>query len=131
MLEITESAVMNNPDEFLKTIKQLKQAGFTISIDDFGTGYSSMMYLQTMQADEIKIDLAFIRNIHIDMTKQNIVTAIIQLAHSTQAHTVAEGVECKEEADYLATLDCHIAQGYYWSPAIPMPQFEEQYLRKD
>jgi len=131
MIEVTESAVMNNPDEFLNTIKQLKQAGFTISIDDFGTGYSSMMYLQTMQADEIKIDLAFIRNIHIDKTKQNIVAAIIELAHSTNAHTVAEGVECQEEADYLATLNCHIAQGYYWSPAIPMKDFEEQYLRKN
>jgi len=130
MLEITESAVMNNPDDFLKTIKQLKQAGFAISIDDFGTGYSSMMYLQTMQAQEIKIDLAFVRNIHRDKTKQNIVAAIIQLAHSTLAHTVAEGVECQEEADYLATLNCHIAQGYYWSPAISMQEFEEQYLRK-
>ncbi len=60
-LEVTESAVMDNPKKFLTTIKKLKGAGFKISIDDFGTGYSSMQYLQTMQADEIKIDMAFIK----------------------------------------------------------------------
>ncbi len=128
MLEVTESAIMDNPDQFLTTIKQLKAAGFKISIDDFGTGYSSMQYLQTMQADEIKIDLAFIHNIHLNKTNQNIVKAIIQLAHSTHAHTVAEGVQCTEEAEYLSKLNCHIAQGFYWSPAIPLPQFERDFL---
>jgi len=128
MLEITESAVMDHPQEFLNTVQQLKEAGFSISIDDFGTGYSSMMYLQTIQAAEIKIDLAFIRDIHLDETKQKIVKAIIKLAHSTHAHTVAEGVECQEEADYLASINCHIAQGYLWSPAIPLQQFEASYL---
>ncbi len=127
-LEVTESAAMDNPEKFLSTIKQLKEAGFTISIDDFGTGYSSMQYLQTMQAEEIKIDIAFIRDIHINETNQNIVKAIIQLAHSTHAHTVAEGVEFIEEAEYLKSLNCQVAQGFHWDPALPLDAFERKYL---
>ncbi len=130
ILEVTESAVMDNPEKFLDTIKQLKEAGFKISIDDFGTGYSSMLYLQTMKAHEIKIDMAFIHDIHLNETNQNIVKAIIQLAHSTHAHTVAEGVQCLEEANYLSELDCHIAQGFYWNPALPLTEFEAKYLMK-
>ena len=127
-LEVTESAVMDNPDKFLSTVKTLRTAGFKISIDDFGTGYSSMQYLQTMQAEEIKIDMAFIRDIHINVTNQNIVKAIIQLAHSTHAHTVAEGVEFEEEAEYLKTLNCQVAQGFHWDPALPLMEFESKYL---
>ena len=130
LLEVTESAVMDNPQEFLNTIKKLKAAGFLIAIDDFGTGYSSMMYLQNMQADELKIDLAFIRDIHLNPTNQNIVKAIVQLAHSCGAHTVAEGVQSKEELIYLRKLDCHLAQGFYWSPAVPLTQFEQEFLLK-
>ena len=130
LLEVTESAVMDNPDKFLLTIQKLKEAGFSIAIDDFGTGYSSMMYLQNMQADEIKIDLAFIRNIHLNPTNQNIVKAIIQLAHSSRAHTVAEGVQSQEELNYLKDLNCHYAQGFYWSPAVPLGQFEQEFLVK-
>jgi EAL domain-containing protein (putative c-di-GMP-specific phosphodiesterase class I) len=127
-LEVTESAVMDNPEKFLSSIKKLKGAGFKISIDDFGTGYSSMQYLQTMQAEEIKIDMAFIRDIHINETNQSIVKAIIQLAHSTNAHTVAEGVELKEEAEYLKNLNCQVAQGYHWDPALTLKAFEDKYL---
>ncbi len=130
LLEVTESAVMDNPQEFLNTIRKLKAAGFLIAIDDFGTGYSSMMYLQNMQADELKIDLAFIRDIHLNPTNQNIVKAIVQLAHSCGAHTVAEGVQSKEELIYLRKLDCHLAQGFYWSPAVPLAQFEQEFLLK-
>ncbi len=121
---------MDNPDKFLETIQKLKKAGFSIAIDDFGTGYSSMMYLQNMQADEIKIDLAFIRNIHLNPTNQGIVKAIIQLAQSSSAHTVAEGVQSQEELNYLKHLNCHYAQGFYWSPAVPVSQFEEEFFLK-
>lgn len=112
LLEVTESAVMDNPAAFLSTISKLKALGFRIAIDDFGTGYSSMQYLQTIGADEIKIDMAFIRDIHLDTTKQNIVKAITQLAHATNAHTVAEGGEYIEEAQYLRQLNIQLAQGY-------------------
>ena len=128
LLEITESAAMDNPQLFLHTIEKLKNSGFRISIDDFGTGYSSMLYLQTIKAHEIKIDLAFIQNIHLNPVNQNIVRAIIQLAHSTHSHTVAEGVECQAELDYLKTLDCQYAQGFHWQPAITLEQFNQQFL---
>jgi EAL domain-containing protein (putative c-di-GMP-specific phosphodiesterase class I)/GGDEF domain-containing protein len=130
LLEVTESAVMDNPATFLSTICKLKALGFRIAIDDFGTGYSSMQYLQTIGADEIKIDMAFIRDIHLDITKQNIVKAITQLAHATNAHTVAEGVENIEEAQYLQQLNIQLAQGYFWSKPIPLSEFEQTFLFK-
>ncbi len=127
ILEVTESAVLSNADLFLKTIQKLKLLGFRISIDDFGTGYSSMQYLQTMKADELKIDMAFIRNIHNNLTSQNIARAIIQLAHSTGAKTVAEGIQTVEEMNCLQELKCEKAQGFYWSPAVPIKQFEKEH----
>ncbi len=130
LLEITESAAMDNSEIFLTSIHAFKEMGFQISIDDFGTGYSSMVYLQQIQANEIKIDMAFIRNIHKNPTNQKIVHAIIQLAHATGAHTVAEGVEKQAEADFLLKLECECAQGFLWSPAVPTSSFEQQYLNQ-
>jgi EAL domain-containing protein (putative c-di-GMP-specific phosphodiesterase class I) len=129
VLEVTESAVLANADLFLKTIKKLKLLGFRISIDDFGTGYSSMQYLQTMKADEIKIDMAFIRGIDKNITSQNIAKAIIQLAHSTGARTVAEGIQSDEEMRCLKSLNCSKAQGFYWTPAIPLDQFTKEHIK--
>lgn len=128
ILEVTESAVMDNPNLFLDTINQLKALGFKISIDDFGTGYSSMLYLKNIEPYEIKIDMAFIRNIHLNKRKENIVKAIVQLAHSSHAIIVAEGVQNKEELDFITSLQCDIAQGYLWCPAIPLHEFEHQYF---
>lgn len=127
-LEVTESAVMDNPTLFIETINQLKALGFKISIDDFGTGYSSMLYLQNIEPDEIKIDMAFIRDIHLNRKKQHIVTAIVQLAHSNRASIVAEGVESEHELNFVSGLRCDYGQGYYWCPAIALNQFEQQYL---
>lgn len=119
---------MDNPNLFLDTINQLKALGFKISIDDFGTGYSSMLYLKNIEPYEIKIDMAFIRNIHLNKRKENIVKAIVQLAHSSHAIIVAEGVQNKEELDFITSLQCDIAQGYLWCPAIPLHEFEHQYF---
>lgn len=130
ILEVTESAVLNNSELFLETIRKLKLLGFRISIDDFGTGYSSMQYLQTMKADEIKIDMAFIRGIDHNLTSQNIAKAIIQLAHSTGAKTVAEGIQSEKEMHCLQSLECTKAQGFYWTPAIPLPQFVQEHVKK-
>ena len=129
MLEVTESAAANNAELFLSTIHKLKVLGFPISIDDFGTGYSSMQYLQTMEADEIKLDMAFIRDIDKNPTSQKIAKAIIDLAHSTGAHTLAEGIESEEELECLKRLKCQQAQGFYWSPAISLSQFEKEYIK--
>lgn len=128
-LEVTESAVMDNPALFIFTINQLKALGFKISIDDFGTGYSSMLYLQNIEPDEIKIDMAFIRDIHLNRKKQHIVTAIVQLAHSNHASIVAEGVESEHELNFVYGLRCDYGQGYYWCHAIPLDDYEKQYLK--
>lgn len=129
-LEVTESAVLNNEVLFLDTIRKLKLLGFRISIDDFGTGYSSMQYLQTIKAHEIKIDMAFIRDIDTNITSQNITKAIIQLAHSTDAITVAEGIQSDEEMLCLKSMNCSKAQGFYWSPAIPLTQFVDEHIKQ-
>lgn len=88
-----------------------------------------MQYLQTMKADEIKIDMAFIRGIDHNLTSQNIAKAIIQLAHSTGAKTVAEGIQSEQEMKCLQDLNCSKAQGFYWTPAIPLSQFENEYVK--
>jgi EAL domain-containing protein (putative c-di-GMP-specific phosphodiesterase class I) len=129
VLEITESAILSNTELFLETIRKLKLLGFRISIDDFGTGYSSMQYLQTMKADEIKIDMAFVRNIHKNQINQSIANAIIQLAHATGATTVAEGIQIVEEMHCLQSLKCSKAQGYFWSPAVTLLQFEHEHIK--
>lgn len=128
LFEVTESAVMDDPERFLGVIRQLHELGFKIAIDDFGTGYSSMSYLQQMNADEIKIDIRFVRNIHLSPTNQNIVKAIVQLARATHAYTVAEGIETEAELNMLRALECDIAQGFLWSAAVPAEEFSQRFL---
>jgi EAL domain-containing protein (putative c-di-GMP-specific phosphodiesterase class I)/GGDEF domain-containing protein len=127
LFEVTESAVMDDPERFLLVIQQLHKMGFKVAIDDFGTGYSSMAYLQQMNADEIKIDMAFVRNIHQSPTNQNIVKAIVQLARASNAYTVAEGIESDQELQMLKTLDCDVAQGFFWSAPVPAGEFVERF----
>lgn len=128
MLEVTESAVLDNSDLFISTIQKLHTLGFPISIDDFGTGYSSMQYLQTLKADEIKIDMAFVRDIHRNQINHDISRAITQLARATEAKTVAEGIECADEVETLKHLNCDHGQGFYWSKPLPLSDFIEHFL---
>ncbi|GAA6134724.1 hypothetical protein NBRC116188_15130 [Oceaniserpentilla sp. 4NH20-0058] len=127
--EITESAAQDNPAQIIQTVKVLKLLGFTVSIDDFGTGFSSMVYLQNIEPDEIKIDIAFTRNIHIDKQKQHIVKAIVELARSSNSKTIAEGIETRAELEHIKGIDCDGAQGHFWCPAISFEEFEEKYLQ--
>lgn len=128
VFEVTESALMTDPARFIDIVQALHDMGCRVAIDDFGTGYSSMVYLQQIKADEVKIDLRFVRNIHESKTNQSIVQAIIQLANATDASTVAEGIECEAELQLLQQLGCPCAQGYYWSPPLPAADFAERYL---
>lgn len=127
--EITESATQENPAQIIQTIGVLKLLGFRISIDDFGTGYSSMVYLQNLKPDEIKIDIAFIRGINKDTQKQHIVRAIVQLAQSSNAITVAEGIETEAELDQVIALHCNHGQGYLWDRALSLDEYEQKYLK--
>lgn len=126
--EITESTVMKNAIQSLNTISKLQSMGFHIAIDDFGTGYSSLAYLQKIQADKVKIDLTFIRNIHISKTNKAITQTIIRLAQAINAETIAEGIESADELMAIKQLNCQYGQGEFWSKPLSTDKFSERYF---
>jgi EAL domain-containing protein (putative c-di-GMP-specific phosphodiesterase class I) len=115
MIEITESALMLDPDRALEILTHLHDLGVGIAIDDFGTGYSSLAYLKRLPVDEIKIDRSFITTLASDDDDAAIVRSIIQLAHNLGLTTVAEGVEDAESWAMLTEMGCDAVQGYYLS----------------
>ena len=118
-LEITESAVMSNQEHAEKVLNELKAMGFHLTMDDFGTGYSSLAYLKRFPFDSVKIDQSFVRGIPQSKDDEAIVEAIIAMAHSLRLEVVAEGVETKEQYDFLRRLGCDQIQGFYFSKPIP------------
>ena len=117
-LEVTESQLMDNPDEAMKVLAQLKQLGVRLSIDDFGTGYSSLSHLQKFPVDFIKIDRTFLREVGLVERDTVIAKAIISLGHTLNLIVIAEGVETSEQLSFLREHDCDQMQGYYFSPAL-------------
>jgi EAL domain-containing protein (putative c-di-GMP-specific phosphodiesterase class I) len=116
-LEVTESQLMDHPEEALDALTQLKNLGVRLSIDDFGTGYSSLSHLQKFPVDYIKIDRSFLGEVGHD--GQLVITrAIIALGHNLKLKVVAEGVETREQIAFLRKHDCDQMQGYYFSPAL-------------
>lgn len=124
VLEITETMAMDF-DYSLNVLRQLKNIGVGISIDDFGTGYSSLNYLKKFPIDYLKIDRSFVRDIIEDENDVNIVKAIITLAHNLDLEVIAEGVETKEQLDFLKRYKCDEIQGYLFSKPIDAVQFEQ------
>ena len=124
-LEITESMGMKNPEATLKTLQQLKSMGIRIAIDDFGTGYSSIYYLKKFPIDTIKIDRSFVDDIVTDPNDATIVLAMIALAHSLRLTVIAEGVENREQLDYLLRNGCQKIQGFIYSPPVNANGFEQ------
>jgi diguanylate cyclase len=122
-LELTESAVMHNPEQSAATLQTLSAMGVHISIDDFGTGYSSLSYLRRFPLDKLKIDRSFIRELMTNPDDGAIVRAIISLAHSLRLRVVAEGVETAEQLNFLRELGCDQYQGFHCSPAVPADSF--------
>ena len=123
-IEITESIVMNNIEENLKVLNDIKDLGVKIALDDFGTGYSSLSYLRLLPIDKLKLDKSFIDNIHISENDRVIVECIIKLAHEMNILVVAEGVEIEEQFDILYKMGCDRIQGYYFSKPISPDKFE-------
>jgi len=113
VLEVTEGAMMMNPQKSLEILNEFHQLGFYISIDDFGTGYSSLAYLKDLPADEIKIDKSFVMNMANDKKDESIVRAAVNLAHTLDLKTVAEGVEDQKTFELLTNIGCDYAQGYH------------------
>lgn len=122
-LEVTESLIMNNADEFIAILKKLKEVGIKLAIDDFGTGYSSLNYLKRMPIDRLKVDQSFVRDINKDPESTTITEAIINLGHSLKLKVIAEGVETGEQLEFLRHRGCDEFQGYYFSRPIPAGQF--------
>ncbi len=119
-LEITESAIMDDPPRALQTLERLHQMGFKLAIDDFGTGYSSLAYLKRLPVDELKIDQSFVLNMECDLDDAKIVRSTVDLAHNLGLSVVAEGVETAKAWKLLQALGCDEAQGYF--VAKPMPE---------
>lgn len=122
-LEITESIVMEHSEEALATLRQLSAMGLTFAIDDFGTGYSSLSYLKRMPIQVLKIDQSFVRDIGTDPDDRAIVSAIVTLAHVLKLKVVAEGVETREQLEYLRSVGCDNMQGYLSSRPLEAAAF--------
>jgi len=117
-IEITETHIMLNPKEAMHILNNIRSLGITISIDDFGTGYSSLSYLKKLPIDKLKIDRSFIIDIPQDKDDVAIIRTIITLAKNLNLETIAEGVERKEQVDFLVKEDCNVIQGYYFSKPL-------------
>ena len=123
-LEVTESQLMDHPDEAMEALADLKALGVRLSIDDFGTGYSSLSHLQKFPVDFIKIDRSFLGEVS-DDGHAVIARAIIALGHNLKLKVIAEGVETLEQLTFLRENDCDQMQGWYFSPALSQRSLEE------
>jgi EAL domain-containing protein (putative c-di-GMP-specific phosphodiesterase class I) len=124
-VELTESAVMSDPEESIAILEQLSSMGVLVSVDDFGTGYSSMSYLRRFPIDKLKIDRVFISEIASRPEDASIVRAIVSLAHSLRLKVVAEGVETLAQLEFLKAIGCDEYQGYHFSRPLPPNEFEQ------
>lgn len=120
--EITESIIMKSAEKNISTLEKLKKLGVSLALDDFGTGYSSLSYLRTLPIDVLKIDKSFIDGIVIEEKSEYIINSIVELSHYLSLLVVAEGVETKEQLDFLKRISCDVIQGYYFSRPV---EFDE------
>jgi diguanylate cyclase (GGDEF)-like protein len=118
-LEITESVVLVHPEHALGMLTQLRDMGIGLSLDDFGTGYSSMTHLRALPVDELKVDRAFVDSMTTSPRDAVIVRAAVELGHNLGLEVVAEGIENAETLAEVVAAGCSLAQGYYFSPALP------------
>lgn len=124
-MEITESTLMDNVDEAIATLNELRATGIKLSLDDFGTGHSSLSRLRRLPIDHLKIDQSFVCNLTTDPEDAAVCLAIISLAHNLRMTVIAEGVETEGQANYLRRHHCDEMQGYYFSRPLPAGDFEQ------
>jgi diguanylate cyclase (GGDEF)-like protein/PAS domain S-box-containing protein len=122
-LEITEGIVIQNIDDTIAKMNRLKRVGVSFAMDDFGTGYSSLTYLKRLPVDVLKIDQSFVRDATLDVNDAEIIRAIVAMARSLGLAMIAEGVEQRDQLDFLQQQGCHHYQGYLFSKPVPLTQF--------
>ncbi|WP_307613400.1 EAL domain-containing protein [Pseudarthrobacter sp. W1I19] len=125
LLEITETALMADPDAALESLTALRNLGVNLAVDDFGTGYSSLTYLKKFPIDELKIDRPFINGLGSDSGDSAIVGSCIDLAHAVGIRAVAEGVETSGQVQTLRAMGCDLAQGCHFARPLPPPALKE------
>jgi EAL domain-containing protein (putative c-di-GMP-specific phosphodiesterase class I) len=123
-LELTESLLLENVDEIIAKMNELKLLGVHFSMDDFGTGYSSLQYIKRLPLDQLKIDQSFVRDILDDTNDATIVQTIIAMSDALGLNVIAEGVETREQLAFLDSHGCHTFQGYFFSKPVPVEAFE-------
>lgn len=123
-LEITETAYMENSVQLIEIVNKLRSDGFKVLIDDFGSGYSSLSMLKDIEVDILKLDRSFIQDANVNKRSEKILTAIVYMANALKVPIIAEGIETKEQAEFLGELGCDIIQGYYYSKPLPIDKFE-------
>jgi EAL domain-containing protein (putative c-di-GMP-specific phosphodiesterase class I) len=128
-LELTESLLVHDVDDLVEKVSRLKARGVGFALDDFGTGYSSLSYLKRLPLDQVKIDQSFVRDVLDDSNDAAIARGIVALAHSLELEVIAEGVDSEAQRDFLASAGCDAYQGYFFSQALPVDDFEAFALR--
>jgi EAL domain-containing protein (putative c-di-GMP-specific phosphodiesterase class I) len=127
-LEITETQMMQRPEQVAAVLAELGAVGVQIAIDDFGTGFSSLAYVRDLPAHVLKIDRAFVRDLPDSPRDAAVVAAIVRLARELGMQTVAEGVETPGQLSMLRRLGCDLAQGYLLGRPMPVPEFDPDAL---
>ncbi len=129
-LEITESAIMSDFDKQLVLIQRLQEYGFMVEMDDFGSGYSSLNMLKDMPVNTLKVDMGFLRQTNHQERSRTILKMIISLSKQLGMEVITEGVETREQVDFLTEIGCDIFQGYYFAKPMPVNEFEQKYFNK-
>jgi diguanylate cyclase (GGDEF)-like protein/PAS domain S-box-containing protein len=122
-LELTETSLMQDATSTAAVLRALKDLGVHLALDDFGTGYSSLSYVQRFPIDTLKIDQSFVRDLATDAGAANIVTAVISMGNSLHMRVVAEGIETREQLEFLQIHGCPVGQGFYFSRPVPAQEF--------
>ncbi|MEW6765875.1 MAG: EAL domain-containing protein [Pseudomonadota bacterium] len=130
-LEITESIIMDAPEQAAIVLQELREIGVHIAVDDFGTGYSSLAYLKLFHVDQLKIDRSFTRDLPDDADDSAIVNAVISMARALGLSVVAEGVETEAQREWLTRHGCHVLQGWLFGKAVPPEAFEKAMQRDE
>ena len=123
-LEITESAYMNNPEELIEIVEELTMVGFHVEMDDFGSGYSSLNMLKNVPVQTIKLDWRFVDDLEENSKAGNIIGSVVRMAHGLGMRVISEGVETRQQADFLKNLGCDLMQGYYFAKPMPQEDYE-------